>query len=123
MGGTAETEGTTMTTYQHTASGRYNETMATLDDGRMVTINTQYGSVLPHGKHAGTCDQINKMGGRCNCGLLDGIDVVALVADARINGKLGPAPVAATTPETITASKVPTCPKCGTVCYGDCQAN
>lgn len=94
-----------MTTHQHTASGRQNETVAVLDDGRVVTINTQYGAVLPHGKHADDCDQINKMGGRCNCGLLAGIDVAALVADARVNGKLGAAPVAQIAPETIPASR------------------
>ena len=116
-----------MTSYAYPINGLYNETVATLDDGRVVTINTQYAAVLPHGKHADNCDQINKMGGRCNCGLLDGIDVAALVADARINGKRGPAPVECKpeAPVKIDSSRLDKmlCPKCHTVCYGDCEAN
>lgn len=87
------------TTYRYPASRMYNETVATLEDGRVVTINTQYGVVLPHGQHADDCDQINKMGGRCSCGMLDGIDVDALVADARERGLCGVAPKPEATPE------------------------
>ena len=101
-------------------SGAASETVATLADGRVLTINTQYAAVMPRGKHAANCDQINKMGGRCNCGLLEGIDVAALVADARINGKFGPAPVA-TIAEAVTVADH-TCPHCGTYCSGDCRA-
>jgi len=81
--------------YDYPLGGQYNETVATLSDGRVVTIDTQYACVLPHGNHKADCDQINKMGGRCTCGLLAGIDVAALVADARertterTNGRLG----------------------------------
>lgn len=77
------------------------ETVATLEDGRVVTVNTQYGVVQPHGKHADDCDQKTKIGGRCTCGLLDGIDVAALVADARINGKRGRKPRPKPTSEEI----------------------
>lgn len=116
-----------MAIYDYPINGLYNETVATLDDGRVVTINTQYAVVLPHGKHADNCDQINKMGGRCNCGLLDGIDVEALVADARINGKRGERPVERKpeAPVKIDSSRLDKqlCPKCQTVCYGDCEAN
>ena len=79
--------------YEHMISGRYNETLAILDDGRRIVVNTQYGICLPMGQHAETCSQVIKMGGVCDCGLLNGIDTAALVADARINGKTGSAPV------------------------------
>lgn len=78
--------------YDYPTSRQYNETTATLEDGRVVTVNTQYGLVLPHGQHADDCDQTNKIGGRCTCGLLDGIDVDALVADARERGLRGAPP-------------------------------
>jgi hypothetical protein len=108
------------TTYEHPMSGPKSETVATLDDGRVLTINTQYAVVLPHGKHAANCDQVCKMGGRCNCGLLDGIDVAALVADARLRGKFGPAPVVPVAKSVTVADH--TCPHCGTYCDGDCRA-
>lgn len=75
--------------YDYPMSGGYAETVATLADGRVLTVDTQYSCVLAHGKHAKTCDQINKMGGRCNCGLLAGVDIEALVTEARANGKFG----------------------------------
>ncbi len=84
----------TAKSYDYPFGGQCNETVATLEDDRVVTVNTQYAVVAPHGQHAADCDQINKMGGRCTCGLLDGIDVVALVADARERGRFGRAPVA-----------------------------
>ena len=108
-------------TYSHPANGERGMTEATLADGRKVTINTQYGVVQPHGSHADTCDQLTKIGGRCNCGLLDGIDVEALVADARERGKIGPAP--RRQPEPVHVPAASPCPRCGTYCYGDCTAN
>lgn len=111
--------------YEHPITGGYADTVATLEDGRIVTINTQYDIVLPHGDHAADCDQINKMGGRCTCGKLDGIDVAALIADARINGKFGyaPRPVARREKAVVDNDRDKAiCPKCGTVCYGDCTA-
>ena len=122
------------TSYEYPMSGEYAETVATLEDGRVVTVDTQYAVVLPHGKHADNCDQINKMGGRCTCGLLDGIDVPALVADARINGKRGRKPEPSLSREEIERNQREIaemearrarnglCPKCHTYCYGDCEA-
>ena len=75
--------------YNYPMSGGYAETVATLADGRVMTVDTQYSCVLAHGNHAKNCDQINKMGGRCNCGLLAGIDLPALVIEAREHGKFG----------------------------------
>ncbi|MFA5054126.1 MAG: hypothetical protein WC565_08705 [Parcubacteria group bacterium] len=118
--------------YAYPMGGAYAETVATLSDGRICTINTQYGCVLPHGEHAEDCEQLTKMGGRCTCGLLDGIDVEALVADARANGKRGYAPEPEPTREQIDRYwAIETemdarrradglCPKCGTYCCGDC---
>ena len=109
-------------TYEYPVGGHYSQTVATID-GRKYTVNTQYCSVMPHGEHADDCDQITKMGGRCSCGMLDGIDVDALVADARVNGRfwMGQAPVFAPATETAASPMADlVCPKCGTVCYGDC---
>jgi hypothetical protein len=121
-----------VTAYSYPQNGQYNETIATLDDGRVVTINTQYACVLPHGDHAEDCEQLTKMGGSCTCGLLDGIDVEAIVADARINGKRG-----RESKPTVSSAEIERreraidemdarrradglCPKCGTYCCGDC---
>lgn len=120
--------------YDYPMDGQYAETVATLEDGRVVTINTQHACVLPHGNHASDCDQMNKWGGLCTCGLLDGIDVAALVADARINGKRGRKPEPKPSREEIERNQREIaemdarrarngfCPKCGTYCYGDCEA-
>ena len=75
--------------YDYPPNGQYNET---LEVSFNVIINIQYNRVLPIGEHDTTCDQINKMGGICNCGLLDGINCDALIDDARKNGKFGPRP-------------------------------
>jgi len=75
--------------YTHPMSGAYNETVATLADGREMLVNTQYSCVMPMGSHARTCEQLTKMGGRCNCGLLAGVDIEALVIEARAEGKFG----------------------------------
>jgi len=110
--------------YEYPIGGQYNETVALLADGRTVTVNTQYTCVVPHGNHAEDCDQINVMGGRCTCGLLDGIDVPALVADARINGKRGYAPRPTTVNNEITDARRERnglCPRCDSCCHGDCD--
>jgi len=109
------------TTYTHTASGGYADTLATLNDGRQMVVNTQYKQVRPVKRHTATCAQVTVMGGVCDCGLLAGVDVAALIADARVNGKFGSAPVAA-----VTATELPParglCPICETYCNGDCRA-
>jgi acetone carboxylase gamma subunit len=122
------------TSYEYPSGGRYAETVATLEDGRVCTVDTQYAVVLPHGNHKSDCDQINTMGGRCTCGLLDGIDVAALVADARGNGKCGRAPAPVPSREEIERNereiaemdaydaRSKLCPQCGTYCCGDCNA-
>ena len=103
-------------------NGQYNETMATLDDGRVMIVNTQYSVVTPTGTHAATCELKTKMGGRCTCGMLDGVDVVALVADARKNGKFGIAPVAPVDRQEFPARLPGLCPRCNTFCCGDCES-
>ena len=108
-------------TYRYPVSGRYNETEATLSDGRVVVINTQYGRVDVIGEHAATCGQLTQIGGHCTCGLLDGIDIAALVADAREHGLFG-APQRGECEPMDEAGTIPgTCPRCGSVCYGDCD--
>ena len=120
--------------YDYPMGGQYADTVGTLEDGRVVTVDTQYRLVLPHGPHKVDCDQITKMGGRCTCGLLDGIDVAALVADARVNGKRGRKPEPTPSREEIERNQREIaemdarrarnglCPKCGTYCCGDCEA-
>src|SRR3990167_8295447 len=112
-------------TYDYPAWVGYADTTATLADGRQVEINTQYRQVRPLGRHPTTCAQVAKMGGVCDCGLIDGIDVAALVAEARVHGKFGkparPAPA-----ELLAADSAPArgvCPRCGTYCEGDCRAH
>lgn len=109
-------------TYNYPMNECGSTTVATLADGRIVSVDRRYGAVLPYGDHADDCDQINKMGGRCTCGLLDGIDCEALLADARINGKFGPRPVARTPRVEIPNDDPHVCPRCGTYCCGDCGA-
>jgi hypothetical protein len=118
-------------TYDYHPSGHYATTVASLPDGRVVTIDTQYGVVEPHGEHGADC-QIGQIGGTCTCGLLDGIDVEALVADARARGKRGMPPPDPVDPavaeqrrqelERFEASPG-VCPRCGTYCQGDCGAH
>ena len=82
----------TATKYDYTVTGGYADTMATMADGRRVIVNTQHSRVDPLGQHAANCAQVTRMGGRCDCGLLDGIDCQALVADATKRGKFGRPP-------------------------------
>lgn len=114
---------TTVAKYDYPLNGVANETVATLADGTRVTVCPQYKAALVHGDHAEDCEQITKMGGRCTCGKLDGIDVAALLADARENGKFGRAPVEHVEVEHIAIARKGVCPKCGTYCDGDCEAN
>ena len=65
--------------YSHPFNGAYNETVATLADGRKVVINTQYGDVIACGVGS-------------NISLAD-LDKAALIAEAREHGKFGDAPV------------------------------
>jgi len=120
-----------ITKYDYPAGGASNETVATLDDGRKLSINTQYSVVMPLGDHAADCDQINKMGGRCTCGKLAGVDVDTLIADARINGKRGLPPRPDETAERKAQRLVGLagldkhgpgwCGKCQSYCFGDCD--
>jgi hypothetical protein len=108
-------------TYQYPKNGQYNETVAIDEAGRRYAVNTQYATVHPQGKHAVTCSQVTKMGGRCDCGLLVGIDTTAMIADARLNGLFGPAPAPASAPAKEKNVKG-ICPQCHTYCNGDCQS-
>ena len=109
-------------TYSHKINGSYADTIAMIN-GNNFEINTQYETVLPLGDHASDCDQINKMGGQCTCGKLDGIDTKLLILDARKNGKFGPKPREKTNHESNKISANHTCPYCGTYCFGDCKAD
>ena len=81
-------------TYDYPTDGSYNETVATTDAGRQFIVCPQYEAVYPiNVTHAENCDQINKMGGLCNCGHLENIDIRLLIDDAATNGKFGYAPV------------------------------
>lgn len=80
---------TTAITYTRPVDGGYAKTIATLPDGRRLAVDTQYSSVCAYGDHANDCPQINVVGGRCTCGLLDGVDVEDLVVDARRRGAFG----------------------------------
>lgn len=114
----------TTATYEHPVNGAYNETVAILSDGRKAWINTQYGSVSVD--HAPDCAKSKQDScwpiAACTCGAEDNIDKDALVADARVNGKTGYAPrkVEPVAPVIESAMDRAICPKCGTVCYGDC---
>ncbi len=108
--------------YSHKFGGGYAETIATID-GNKFLIDTQHEVVLPLGDHADDCDQLNKMGGRCTCGKLDGIDIKSLILDARKNGKLGQEPYTKEQIKPVTMPKSHVCPKCQTYCFGDCEAN
>ena len=77
--------------YDYPASGHYASTMATLEDGREMMINTQHSVISPRAAHGEGC-RIEKMGGRCDCGLLDDISVPELVAHAREHGLSGSRP-------------------------------
>ena len=93
------------TAYQYPTSGAYNQTIAILPQGR-ATINTQYGDVT-------ACRDSDPA-------TLDGIDISALIAEAREHGKFGYAP-RPRRPKVATPDGS-ACPICHTYCLGDCQA-
>jgi len=110
------------TKYEYPMSGGYADTLATMEDGRKVYVNTQYKRVLPLGKHADDCDQINVMGGRCTCGLLDGIDEASLIADAHERGLFGSPPeddVSDDATDNVDHGQG-WCDRCESYCFGDC---
>ena len=128
-------------TYKYPSNDVYSETMATLPDGRVVTVDVQYAAVLPHGGHIPTvkpadagpwaagvgCPQLTKMGGRCTCAA--NADIMAqaaeLVIEAREHGKFGrPERVRLEAePEPIEHHGVGWCDRCESYCYGDCTAS
>ena len=77
--------------YEHPIGGQPAYTVAILPDGRRVMVDGQYGVVLPLA-HLGQCEMMDRVGGECTCGALVGIDVDALITDARISGKFGTPP-------------------------------
>ena len=77
--------------YDYLHGGQYNETKATLEDGREMLINSQYGVIIPLATHGDGCS-VQEIGGRCDCGLLDDISVPELVAHAREHGLFGQRP-------------------------------
>lgn len=134
--------------YEYTTNGGYADTVGILEDGRKLYINTQYDSVTT--KHTDACDKttsgewrtgddlcsvgtrINQA--KCTCGALDGIVIEEVLEDARINGKFGTAPKVQ---EKLNVAREASyqkhleiekhgfgwCNKCGSYCYGDCEAN
>jgi len=123
--------------YEYPMGGQYNETVATLDDGRKVWICTQYGTADV--RHSTEC-AISKQTScypkaACTCGAaLSDDDKADLIADARVNGKFGRAPQPMASREEIERNQreiaemdarrahYGLCPKCGTFCHGDCGA-
>lgn len=79
--------------FEYPIEGTSNETVAIFADGTSAHVCPQYGVVAPDGEHAADCEQMTTMGGSCTCGLLDDIDVEAVIAAARTSGKFGLAPV------------------------------
>ena len=121
--------------YDYPAGGQYNETVATLADGRTVWICTQYRTADV--RHSDECAIAKQTAcypkATCTCGAeLSDNEKATLIADARVNGKFGSAPVAAPSREEIERNQRELaemdarrarnglCPKCGTYCYGDC---
>jgi hypothetical protein len=109
--------------------------VATLADGRRMRVSMQYSDVRPLGEHGDACWQVATMGGRCDCGLLDGVDVEALILAGRAEWKkIHDAERAAAVakhavifgalcnaPKDDVANGL--CPRCHTYCMGDCQAD
>lgn len=113
-------------TYGYPSNGSYSETLATLQDGRRVSVDVQYAAVLPQGGHDIACPQLVKIGGRCTCAA--NADIMAqadkLVVEAREHGKFGrPERVRTPEPEPIKHHGAGWCNRCESYCYGDCQAS
>lgn len=104
--------------YEYPANGAYNETIAILEDGRKLIVNTQYKAVRSF-HHADGCDAMMSVCGVCNC-VPANIDVEALVDDAKKRGRRGYAPMKkeAVAEQREVDNRV--CEKCGTYCDGDC---
>lgn len=85
---------TKITEYRYPIGGGYADTVAILEDGSMLWINTQYGTV------------------NSRAGSVTGSEADERIADARINGKFGPKPVSHAEPKdmvsgpSITARKM-----------------
>jgi len=123
-------------------SGMYATYQATLADGRLVTINTQYDAVLPHHGHLDTCPQVTMMGGRCTCAANADIMALAgaLIAEAHTTGR-AEIRAAETEATRVRAAAIAAdnaafgasvervhdhngwCDRCGSYCYGDCTAS
>jgi hypothetical protein len=125
--------------------------VATLADGREVTLDTQYGAVLPHGGHVPTiksgqswgvgdvgCPQLTQMGGRCTCSANADIMAMgpALLAEAATIGcaEVEEREVAKTAARRAailadnalhpdTPPGAGWCDRCESYCYGDCTAS
>ena len=127
------------TSYEYPPSGAYNETVAILEDGRRLWIDTQYATVDV--EHATDCAKMVAQRSKsnvceaysasrstgCTCGALDGIDESAILIDARAHGLFGvpPRKPVANEPHPDGSPKkgFGWCPKCESYCYGDCEAN
>lgn len=109
----------------------YADTQAIIG-GKQYAVNTQYGVVAPWRHLSNDCDMMQRMGGKCTCGAMDGIDVDAVLADARINGKFGlpPRPTESAEHKAQRLADLAKldkhgpgwCNKCKSYCYGDCEA-
>lgn len=108
----------------------YADTCATIN-GKKYAVNTQYGVVGPWRHLRDDCEMMTKIGGKCTCGALDWIDIAAVIADARVNGKFGIPPRPEETPEhkvkrladlaMLDKHGPGWCDKCQSYCYGDCE--
>ena len=87
--------------YKYPINDSYSQTTAILDDGRQMTVDTHRSLVIPMGTHADGCSVGDEPRGHCDCGALDGVDVEAMLADAKEHGKFGREPLGAAryTPE------------------------
>jgi len=102
------------------------DTIVTLNDGRIVRVNAQYGAVDAH-PHAADCEVPTRMGARCACWPdVDRAEILTAVREWRSAQR------EIQTEERITARRlnhpivsVPMpmglCPRCETYCEGDCQ--
>jgi len=124
--------------YDYPLDDGYADTVATLDDGRVVWINTQYGRCDV--RHADGCDML-RWGAvyvdpprRCTCGAELPLEMQSeLLRDARVNGKFGRPPEPVETEEAKAQRLAGLalyeqhgpgwCDKCGSYCHGDCEAS
>ena len=125
---------TAIATWTQTTHNEAGELTATLADGRVAAVWTQYGVVQPYQGHQETgCRQLTT-GGRCTCPA--NADIMAmrdnLVEEGRrVGWPTVMADHAAREAQrrslVVARANIPRgdgwCDRCSSYCYGDCQAN